>query len=215
MSNNKNDIIKIGVAAAAIITIFIAVYLYFENKNKKEKIAELEDDRDNLELILCSLKQNPNISENIKQKIKELILKFSNVDKKVANELTTALNLLQIGYVEKAIEDLVKIIEHLLTIYCKENESFASWQKEEKGRRFDLHNYLLFCKEKEIITDIEYQFFNAIKKIRNEEAHNLDFKNEGYLNEAGLITAIGGIIKIALIVYPQIDDSQNNLTLMS
>lgn len=45
----------------------------------------------------------------------------------------------------------------------------------------------------------------AIKTIRNKEDHTLDLKVADYLNVSGLITAIGGIVKIASIVYPKQD----------
>jgi hypothetical protein len=39
--------------------------------------------------------------------------------------------------------------------------------------------------------------------IRNKEDHTLDLKLDKYLNASGLITAIGGIFKIASIVYQE------------
>lgn len=199
MSNNKNALM-LGVAAVAVIAILVAVYLYFERENDKQKIAELEDDK--LKLILDSLKRNPDLSEEIKQQLEKLINGFSNIDEKVSNELAQALQLFQIGQTENAIEDLVKIIEHLLTVHYKEDKCFNSWLKEQK-KKFDLHNLLTFCKQEKKITEIEFQFYVAIKTIRNKEDHTLDLKLDDYLNASGLITAIGGIFKIASIVYPK------------
>ena len=199
MSKNKNILI-IGIAATAVIAIMVAVYLYFENEKNKQKISELEEDK--LKLILDSLKRNSNLSDEIKKQLEKLISGFSDIDEKVSNELAQALQLFQIGQIENAIEDLVKIIEHLLTVHYKENISFKKWLKEQK-KKFDLHNLLAFCKQEDKITDIEFQFFIAIKTIRNKEDHTLDLKLEDYLNASGLITAIGGIFKIASIVYPK------------
>jgi hypothetical protein len=196
MSNNKN-ILVIG----AVVALFIAVYLlYLENEKSKQKIAELEKDR--LRLILDSLKHNPNLSDEIKHQIEKLIIGFADVDEKVSNELAQALQLFQIGQTENAIEDLVKIIEHLLTVHYNEDNGFKDWLKEQKKKQ-DLHNLLTFCKKEEKISEIEFQFFIAIKTIRNKEDHTLDLKLDDYLNVSGLITAIGGIFKIASIVYPK------------
>lgn len=199
MSINKNSLV-IGVAAIAVVAIIIAVYLYFENEKNEQKIAELEEDK--LKLILDSLKRNSNLSEEIKHQIEKLINGFSDIDEKVSNELVQALQLFQIGQTENAIEDLVKIIEHLLTVHYKEDKGFNSWLKEQK-KRFDLHNLLTFCRQEKKITDIEFQFYVAIKTIRNKEDHTLDLKLDNYLNASGLIAAIGGIFKIASIVYPK------------
>ena len=198
MSSNKNGL-AIGVAAIAVIAIFIAIYLYNENEKSKQKIVDLEEDK--LKLILDSLKRNPNLSEEIKQQLEKLINGFADIDEKVSNELAQALQLFQIGQTENAIEDLVKIIEHLLTVHYKEDKGFNAWLKEQK-KKFDLHNLLTFCKQEKKITDIEFQFYVAIKTIRNKEDHTLDLKLDDYLNASGLITAIGGIFKIASIVYP-------------
>ncbi|MCF8363707.1 MAG: hypothetical protein K9G70_13900 [Prolixibacteraceae bacterium] len=202
MSNKKNALV-IGVAAISVVAIIIAVYLYLENEKNKQKIAELEEDK--LKLILDSLKRNPNLSEEIKHQIEKLIAGFADIDEKVSNELAQALQLFQIGQTENAIEDLVKIIEHLLTVHYKEDNGFKVWLKDQKKKR-DLHNLLTFCKKEEKISEIEFQFFIAIKAIRNKEDHTLDLKLDDYLNASGLITAIGGIFKIASIVYPKKQD---------
>lgn len=198
MSSNRNALL-IGVGALAVIGIIIAVYLYNENENRKQKIAELEEDK--LKLILDSLKRNSNLSEEIKQQLEKLINDFAVIDEKVSNELAQALQLFQIGQIENAIEDLVKIIEHLLTVHYKEDKGFNIWLKEQK-KKFDLHNLLTFCKQENKISEIEFQFYVAIKTIRNKEDHTLDLNLDEYLNASGLITAIGGIFKIASIVYP-------------
>ena len=199
MSNNKNALV-IGVAAISVVAIIIAVYLYWENEKNRQKIAELEEDR--LKLILDSLKRNPNLSDEIKHQIEKLIIGFADIDEKVSNELAQALQLFQIGQTENAIEDLVKIIEHLLTVHYKEDNGFKDWLKDQKKKQ-DLHNLLTFCKKEEKISEVEFQFFIAIKTIRNKEDHTLDLKLDDYLNASGLITAIGGIFKIVSIVYPK------------
>ena len=199
MLKNKNILI-LGVAATAVIAILIAVYLYLEDEKHKEKISRLEEDK--FRLILDSLKQNPNLSKEVKKQIERLIIEFSDIDEKVSNELAQALQLFQIGQPENAIEDLVKIIEHLLTTHYKNNINFSKWLKEQK-KKFDLHNLLAFCKQENKISDIEFQFFIAIKTIRNKEDHTLDLKLDDYLNTAGIITAVGAIFKIASIVYPK------------
>ncbi len=200
MINGKSKSVVGLVATTAVIAIIIAVYLYFENEKNSNRIKQLEEDK--LKLILDSLKRNPDLSDEIKRQIEKLIADFKDIDEKVSNELAQALQLFQIGQTENAIEDLVKIIEHLLTVHYKNDPNFKKWLKEEK-KKPDLHNLLTFCKTEKKIDDIEYQFYLAIKTIRNKEDHTLDLKLDDYLNASGLITAVGGIFKIAKIVYPK------------
>jgi 4-hydroxy-3-methylbut-2-enyl diphosphate reductase IspH len=200
MSDNKNKVIVVGIAVTAVIAIIVAACLYFENAKNKEKIAELEEDK--LKLILDSLQRNTELSEEIKKQLQRLIARFKKIDIKISNEIAQALQLYQIGQKENAIEDLVKIIEHLLTTHFKNDSNCKKWLKEQK-RKFDLHNLLAYCKEEKKIDEIEYQFFLAIKTIRNKEDHTLDLKLDEYINASGIITAIGGISKIAAIVYPK------------
>lgn len=196
----KSKDLVFGIGVIAIIAILVAVYFNNENHKNENKIKELEEDK--LKLILDSLNRNKELSEEIRQQIQKLIKQFKKLDTKVSNELVQALQLIQIGQNENAIEDLVKIIEHLLTKHYKDDHKCKEWLKEQK-KKFDLHNLLTFCKFENKITDIEYQFYVAIKTIRNKEDHTLDLKLDKYLNESGIITAIGGIIKIASIVYPK------------
>ncbi|MFD1629683.1 hypothetical protein [Pseudopedobacter beijingensis] len=198
VSNNKNIIQYISLTA--VIALFIAMYLYIENERKMKKILELEEDK--LKLILDSLKQNPNLSLEVKKQLEKLITEFENIDIKVSNELAQALQLFQIGQTENAIEDLVKIIEHLLRTHYQNSPEYKKWLKENK-KKYDLHNLLTFCKTDKKIDDIEYQFYIAIKTIRNKEDHTLDLKLDDYINASGLIAAIGGVFKIASIVYPK------------
>jgi len=41
-----------------------------------------------------------------------------------------------------------------------------------------------------------------IKKIRDKEVHTCDLKVDEYLNASGLITAVGGVMKVSKVVYP-------------
>lgn len=203
--SNKNKWL-IGLGTIAVIATFVATYFYIEDQKKRKRIIDLE--QDNLKLILESIKNNHNLSDELKSQLTKLVKQFENIDIKVANEIAQALQLLQIGQTENAIEDLVKIIEHLLTVHYQHDSSFKAWLKKEK-KKFDLFNLLTYCKSDKKITEIEYQFFLAIKKVRDKEDHTLDLKLDPYLNASGLITAIGGIMKLTTIVYPhkQIDQS--------
>lgn len=196
------------ITVIAIIAIFIAVYFYMEDKEKKKKINDLEKDR--LRLILDSLRRNPDLSTEVKKQIEKLIDDYQSIDKDVAQELTEALQLFQIGQVENAIEDLVKIIGYLLENYYKDNDEFIKWMKakNKNPKRPDIHDLLTYChKNDQKLNEIEYNFFIAIKTIRNKEDHKVNLALDNYLNVSGIVTAIGGIIKIQKIIE---QDYNNN-----
>lgn len=207
--SNKN--LAIGITAGiAVTSVFIAIYFYRENRKTINKIFQLEEDR--LNLILDALKNNQDLSSEVKRQLEKLIREFNEVDLDIANELTKALLLFQIGHTEKAIEDLVKIISYLLEQHYNFDLNFIQWLKTEKRnrKRIELHDLLTYCHivDKKI-NEIEFQFFIAIKTIRNKEAHKVNFKIDDYLNISGIITAIGAIIKFAKFVYPASPRSEN------
>lgn len=193
--------LTVTISVIAVTAIFVALHFYIEDKKKKSKIKEIEEDR--LRLIFDSLNRNDDLSAEVKNQIEKLIQDYQSIDSDVSQELTEALQLLQIGQVENAIEDMVKIIGHLLENYYKENEEFIKWMKglKKKPKRPGIHDLLTYCHKKdEKLNEIEYQFFIAIKTVRNKEDHQVNLKLDNYLNVSGIITAIGAIIKIQKII---------------
>jgi len=192
---NKNVLIAIGVILIALTGGF-AIYYYNENQKNKRRAEEAE--KNNLQWILDSLKQKPDFTDDVKNQLNKMADQYKSIDIKISNELRDIINLLEIGQYENAIEDLVKIIGHLLETHYKEHAGFKEWLKKKAP---SLHNMLTFCREEKKINEVEYKFFIAIKEIRNKEDHELDVNLESYLNASGLITAIGGILKLSTIVY--------------
>lgn len=181
----------------------VAVYFFLEDKKKKNRIGKLEEDR--LKLILDSLRRNLDLSEEVKIQLEKLIYEFEKIDIDIAEELTKALQIFQIGQIENAIEDLVKISAHILEKYYSDNKEFNDWLKQQNKNKNKIafHDLLLYCHYVDgKINNVEYKFFLAIKEVRNNEVHKVNFKLEKYLNASGIITALGAIIKFAKIVYP-------------
>lgn len=186
----------------AIGALLVAGYLYKDNQKKSKEIHALHQEREHLKLLLQIVHQNSQFDEQMKRKIERLIAQFEKIDPAVANELAQALQLLQIGQTENAIEDFVKIMEHLLNRKYSTDSAFTAWVRNNKKKK-DLHNLLEYSKETKFISEIEYTFFIAIKTIRNKEDHTLDLKLDNYLNASGLLTAIGAIMKIGASIYKQ------------
>ena len=195
--NRNSQIISI----VAIVAILVAVYFYIEDQEKRKTIKGLQQDR--LRLILDSLKRNKDLSTEVKLQVEKLIADYRKIDKNVAQELTEALQLFQLGHVENAIEDLVKIMGYLLEKHYKENDEFVKWMKSKKknAKKPDIHDLLTFCHQVEKkINEVEFQFFVAIKTIRNKEDHQVNLQLDNYLNASGIIAAIGAIIRIQQII---------------
>ena len=90
---NKKGLI-IALIIVFVLTGGLAVYFYTEDKKKKKKIDELE--KDNLKLLLESIKGNHNLSEEIRRQLIKLVRQFQDIYAKVANEIAQAIQLLKI-----------------------------------------------------------------------------------------------------------------------
>lgn len=199
---NKNQKIVVGAGFVAVAAILIALYFYFQSQGEKKKRKITEED--NLKLILDSIHQNNNLTNEVQRQLEKLVDKFKTINPKISNEIAQALQLIQIGQIENAIEDLAKIIENLLKEHYKEDDNYKTWLGKRKA---DFQSRLEFCKHEKKINKVEFSFFIAVKTIRNEEDHELDMNLPDYLNASGLIIGIGGIFKLASMVYPNFVES--------
>jgi Rad3-related DNA helicase len=201
---SKNHKITVGIGFVAVAAIVIAFYFYFQSQNEKKKRIKTEED--NLKLILDSIHQNHDLTNEVQTQLEQLAKKFRTINPKISNEIAQALQLIQIGQVENAIEDLAKIIENLLKEHYHEDNNFKTWLGKKKA---DFQSRLEFCKHEKKINKVEFSFFVAVKTIRNEEDHELDVNLPNYLNASGLIIGIGGIHKLSSLVYPNLLESTN------
>ncbi len=190
---------KIVIGVGIIASLCVMVYLYFENQKLKKENTKINDN--NLKLMLSKIDDKISFDERVFMQLTSMIENFRNTKPKIANEIAQAMNLLRIGQIENAIEDLVKIMENILKDYYKFNTSFLKFL-DKKNPTFDKH--LEFCYKKDNkISEIEYNFYKAIKAVRNAEDHELDLQLPTLLNVSGLLCAIEGIIKLSTFTYQQ------------
>lgn len=206
--NNKNQVITVlGIAA-----IIIALYLYMEDKNNKERITELEDEF--FKLKFDSLKSKVAISVEVETQISELIIRFSQTDQNIARELAKVMSMLEMEQKSKAIESLAKIMEHLLKKLYLNKQEWKAWMKKNNHNvaKPHLHDLLTYCYENDKrISKVEFQFYSAVKEVRNREAHDVNYMLERNLNDAGLLAAISGILSIQSILDKEIETERTNL----
>lgn len=179
--SNKNAII-IGLAIIAGILTYFLIEDQKEIKSGKKRIKELEEDR--LKLIKDSL-SNSNLSEEVKNQILKLIQEYKNIDSDISNELISILSLIEIGQNEKAIKDLTKIIENILTDKFKKEEKFKKFKN-----YIPLSNLIEYANEIKLFNNKEYNASCILKEFRNEESHKLNVK---YGNNWQMIGLLGGI----------------------
>ncbi len=192
---------KQAITILAIAAFLIAVYFYMEDQENKKKIGELEDK--NFKLLYQSIKADDSITVEIKQQLSALAIKFSKTDQDIAQEIAKAMNLLQIHQKEKSIESLTKIMEHLLKKLYTNNLAWQEWMKENDKNlsKPHIHDLLDYCYNADkLLIYAEYQFYMAIKEVRNREAHDVNYTLEKNLSDAGLLAAVSGIIRIQSFV---------------
>lgn len=186
----------------AIAAIIVLGYLIFQNSQQKNKIKELENEREDLKKLLAAINGSNSFDEEMKKTLIALCKKYENIDSKIANEIAEAIQLLQIGQQENAIKSLVKIMEHLLTRKLENDNSFVSWLTNKKKKKQNLQDMLDYAKEQKLIDTDEYNFFLAVKTIRNKEAHEVGYNAARAIKAAGILCALHGIFKLSELIYP-------------
>lgn len=178
----------------ATLSIVTGILIYFliedkmELKAGKKRIKELEEDR--FRLIKDSL-ANSKLSEEVKSQILKLISEYRNIDEDVSNELISVLSLIEIGQNEKAIKDLAKIIENILTDKFRKEEKFKKFKK-----YIPLANLIEHAKEVKLFNVKEYNASCILKEFRNEESHKLNVKYGSNWQIIGLLGGIEIIFKL-------------------
>lgn len=203
MSGSRIHISKgavIGITVAIAIAIVVAVY-YYNKSEENKKLAE-DSEADKFRLMQEAI-ANTGLTEEIKRQLTKLILKFEKVDGDITSEIIGCLQQFQIGEKERAVVDLVKIVENLCSKLFRKNKEYKDWLKNAK-RKDDLCSLLDFAnKPMKIITKVELSFLQALRSARNEESHEINVAFVDNISASAMLTAICGIVKIGEELYPQ------------
>ena len=204
--------------ATIVILLLVALHFYAKYRAEKEESKRLLEENNRLyidkyRLMMESIRENENLSEEIKNQLQDLIKRFEHIKPKVSNQLIEAIDLFGLGRTEKAIQDIYKIIEALLKEHYEKRADFKAWLKGDGNKyRPNLQGYLQYCYNVEKkITQIEHDYIIAIKSVRNAEAHDLDFNLSKGLDIANIIIATSCVVKVAEIVHPEVFESNNLL----
>lgn len=175
----------------------LALWFYWQNRKLAEETQRRKEaEQANVRLILDSIRSQKGFTEAVKHELDLLAKQFKTVEPSVTYKIAKAIELIDIGQNENAIEDLAVVMENLLLQYYEHDKGFKGWLKK-INRKMDLHHLLTYSKEDKKITDVELQFFLGVKTIRNKEDHVLKQQLDDSLCAVGLITGIRAIIKIA------------------
>lgn len=172
----------IGIAVGLILLIL----LIQKNEENKELKKIIED--------------NDNLNDEIKKRLKELVTNNSDVDPKVAGELSQIAALLEIKQDNSAVLKLAKIIENLLKELYRDDPELNELTKKKNRKNPSFGDYLEFAKIKNVIAQEDYHLVSVLKIIRNQEAHELDIKKEKSRVLAAFISAISLILILCKIL---------------
>ncbi len=200
----------IGIGTAFIVAVLIAAYFCYYKPLKEGKLLkdkEIDDLKHNIEDLENIINRNNDISKDEKVELSKLVLHFNDFDEDVAQQITSALNFINMGNTLEGIRKLAVLAENLLEKLYSNNDSFQLWLKAKK-KLFNVGNMLQYCKEEDKkITNSEYGALFFLKEIRNEESHNINVKLKKFTEKSGLTAAVGSIKILSVLCYPPKGDS--------
>jgi transcription termination factor NusB len=155
----------------AILVSAVLFVWFFSRKQLLQRIAQLELDKKTANsnyLILLEeyMKKTSSIPQSAREHLEELKKTYSNVNSDIAAELCIVLEMLDSGKEAIAIEKLTKIIENILKTRLA--------ALEQSGKKKPLMEMIKDAVSLKIITKRTAAFADALRAVRNEEAHELN-----------------------------------------
>lgn len=187
-------------ALGAAASIFL-VWLIFANRKKSKQIEILENTIEEKDEINQKLKEtienSTEIPQDVKDKLELLISEYREIDANLSVELQSVSGLIQIKAYPKAIGVLTKIIENLLKEKYANNPDLIANSKK-KGRHSPaLVDYLEEARSQKVLTDEEFHTANALRELRNQDAHNLNPSKSKMLTASAFLSAVDLILKLS------------------
>lgn len=192
------------------VTTGIVVYWLNENNKNKKQIQNLQIQNRNLvnkviterqkfsqfqQELFEQINQRDELTEEVKKQLKDLIEKYRFVDEDVANELISVASLIDMKQETKAIASLTKVIENLLKkVYESDSNLRRKLSRCQRSPR--LVDYLKHAKDENLIEEEEFEFASGLRKIRNQEAHELNVNKGRNWVASAFLTGISIILKI-------------------
>lgn len=157
---------------------FLFLYLFLEEHQRRKRAEQLAaralGERDffktaYLNQLETMLIQNDAPSDTLKE-LEKLKNFYEDINVEVHKQIQTVINLLKDEYKEKAILDMAKIVEVILK---------DSYEKEENKKcNKTFHKLLEYAESKNWIDAQDRSFAIYVKRIRNEEGHELNVSIE-------------------------------------
>ncbi len=164
---------------------FVILALLYLVQRKTSDIKELKSQID----------QNKELTEDVRQRLLDLLQSNRDIDPQVAQELTQICGLLEIHQDTKAILSLAKIIEKLLRQLYQDDPEFLA-----KKKTPSFADYLEHARDKNVISTEDYHLISVLRLIRNEEAHELAVKKERSRIVAVLIAGIAFVLTLSRLL---------------
>ena len=192
------------------VTTGVVVYWLNENNKKNKHIQILQHQNQNLantiigerqrfnqfqQELFEQISQRDELTEEVKKQLKDLIEKYKFIDEDVSNELISVASLIDMKQETKAIASLTKVIENLLKkIYSTDSKLMRKLPRNQRTPR--LVDYLKHAKDEKLIEEEEFKFASGLRKIRNQEAHELNVNKGRNWVTSAFLTGISIILKI-------------------
>jgi uncharacterized protein (UPF0147 family) len=177
------------IAIVILIVGLIIGYLVYCNLNLRKENQKLESENQEyhyryLSLLEQYMNKTSSVPSDAKRQLSELQKKFTNINEDVSVELTAVMELLNESKESIAIEKLTKIIENVLSDrLMKESGNMES-------KKMTFMESIKEAVKSNIVCKRLGAFIDALRVIRNEEAHEL---NVQLSNNETLLYVLAGI----------------------
>lgn len=191
----------------AVLLLAILVYFVMEKERREKELLESKNKekrlgQENLVLrsVISSLKEEvkeiiddkDELSLDVKSQLKKLIEEYKDIDDRIARELASVSNLIEIKEETKAVMGLAKIIENIFKRLFKDDANF--------NVRPTFENLIKYAKDKNLIEKDEFHFLNGIRTIRNQEAHDIAVVKSYDLVSGSMLIGVGMILRLGAIL---------------
>lgn len=176
---NKSDTILLAVAIILIVALLFLV---------QGQDAEIDQ-------LRAEIDRNRRLNQDVRQRLKDLLLSSQDIDPQVAQELMQISALLEIKQETKAILSLAKIIENLLKQLYKDDPELLA-----KTKSPGFADYLQYAKDKNVISAEDFHLISVLRIIRNEEAHELNVKKDQSRIAAAFVAGIAFVLTLSSLL---------------
>ncbi len=190
--NTRSIVIITLVVMAVVIVYFMIMQKQLSDQIQKLQAEKAEAEAGYLKLLEDYMNKTKSIPESARIKLEELKNTYARINPDIEAELITVLDLLDGGKEAIAVEKLTKIVENVL----KERLNVeAAGGKNDKRKTF--MEMIREAIKMNVICERLGAFMNALRVMRNEEAHELNVQLDQNETLIYLLTSVHVLFELA------------------